>query len=54
MCQTRAVSRRYAVGLSGSVPCEIYAFDMRWSDYEKVEDNPMRKDWTGEGWSSTD
>ena len=23
MCQTRAVSRRYAVGLSGSVPCDI-------------------------------
>ena len=23
MCQTRAVSRRYTVGLSGSVPCEI-------------------------------
>ena len=23
LCQTRAVSRRYAAGLSGSVPCEI-------------------------------
>ena len=25
---------------------------MRWSDYKKVEDNPMRKDWTREGRSS--